>query len=167
MDVLFIRHATAEPARENGDAARELTDAGREESRNTARALKVIDCVPQTVLTSPLTRARQTAEIVAETCGLNGPKEEEALSPPGNPEALADHVLRLMDEKLDVVAVVGHAPSLDHCLAYLTAAADDIGTSLSKAGAGCVRLRTKKIGLKTQLRWLMHREQLAMLARLA
>ncbi|MFP4052798.1 MAG: phosphohistidine phosphatase SixA [Phycisphaerae bacterium] len=167
MDVLFIRHASAEPEGDAGDEARALTEEGFAEAGRTARAIEEMGLDIQHLLTSPLKRARQTAEVVAEAHGAGTPVENEALRPNGSPEALAAQLLTLLDEGLQVVAAVGHSPGIDECLAFLVSGSLDVGTSLSKAGVGCVRVADKRRGLKTRLRWLMHREQLATLATLA
>ncbi len=167
LKVLFIRHASAEPADENTpDELRPLNDAGRAEARRSAEAIRAMDLTIGAIYTSPLLRARQTAEIVAEVHGAQAPREDPSLLPDGAPAEFAGRMLGELDAGPDVIAAVGHGPSIDRCMAYLVAGAEDIGTSLSKAGVGCVQLADKRKGLKTKLRWLLHREQLAAMSRL-
>lgn len=163
MDVLFIRHASAEAAGAAGDPARRLTQKGRSESRLTARALAAMGAQPQALLTSPLHRAQETAEIIASTLGAPDPVAADCLAPPGDASALCGRLIQLNAAGVDAVAVIGHAPSLDEFIARLTANTNDVGTSLSKAGAACVALPAPDSGQPPQLRWLMHREQLAMI----
>ncbi len=70
-----MRHATA-VERLGGailnDSQRPLTDDGRAETRMMANALKKLNAKPTMVVSSPLTRARQTAEIILEVLGPAG-----------------------------------------------------------------------------------------------
>ncbi len=164
MDVVFIRHAAAEPAGEGGDPARRLTDKGKDQSRRTARALAAMGVKIDAILTSPLARAAQTAEIVAAELGTPGPVQTDCLAPPGDVDELSDVLAGLRGEGIETVAVVGHAPSMDELLAHLAVGVDDIGTSLNKAGAACVALPDPHSHDVAELRWLMRRQQLAMIA---
>jgi phosphohistidine phosphatase SixA len=65
MKLYLLRHATAEDAAAS-DAARELTRDGREEARIAGQALVALGVKPDHILTSPLVRARQTADLVAK-----------------------------------------------------------------------------------------------------
>ena len=81
MEILFVRHATAEAAGRGGDAARKLTGKGVQEAKMLAGALKAMGVAPDKVLTSPLARAAQTAAILGERLGAD--VEESALLAPG------------------------------------------------------------------------------------
>jgi len=164
MDVLFVRHGSAEPAGREGDSARRLTAEGKEESRRTARALVAMGVDLQAVLTSPLVRAAETAGIVAKVLGASDPIQADCLAPPGDVEELRTRLKGFEADGAKAVAVVGHAPSLDEFIARLAAGADDVGISLSKAGAACVTLPAPRSAKPPELRWLMHRRQLAMIA---
>ncbi len=167
LKVLFIRHASADSADENTpDEQRSLNDAGFIEARRTAEAIRAMDLTIETIYTSPLLRARQTANVLAEVHEVERVLDDPSLLPDGAPGEFAGRMLERLAEGPGVIAAVGHGPSIDQCLAYLVAGAEDIGTSLSKAGVGCVQLADKKSGLKTKLRWLMHREQLAAMSQL-
>lgn len=76
MIVVFIRHGTAEKAKNNdGDAQRALTPDGREKiTRAAAGIARLLSGSAGLFLwSSPLVRARQTAEILAEQMGLSKP----------------------------------------------------------------------------------------------
>ncbi len=69
MPLLLVRHAVAEDAHPLGDEARALTAEGRAAFR--AHARKLARLTPMTgIVTSPLVRAVQTAELLAEAFGL-------------------------------------------------------------------------------------------------
>jgi phosphohistidine phosphatase len=113
-ELYLIRHGLAE-ARGDAwpdDARRPLSARGRARMRKSARGLARIGVTLDLVLTSPLARARETAEIVA-TAWKGGPPvvAVDSLAPGGGYEALvADlgkHAARHR------IALVGHAPAID------------------------------------------------------
>jgi broad specificity phosphatase PhoE len=72
-DFIFTRHGESEGNRDGimqGRLPSRLTDTGRTQARETGSAL--ISRPPDVILSSPLTRARETAEIIAETAGVTG-----------------------------------------------------------------------------------------------
>jgi len=163
MQVIFIRHATAEPAGAGGDAARRLTAKGRTGSAAAAEALSAMGVKLARVLSSPLVRAMQTAGIAAEAHGAEL-EEAEFLAPPGDAKAMRSRLAKLAGEAVETVGLVGHAPSLDELLGELAAGSDDIGVSLPKGGVACVELPPAESGDAPELRWLLRRKQLALLA---
>jgi len=164
MQALFIRHGSAEPAGAWPDADRALTEQGRQEVRRTARALTAMGVKLERVLCSPLTRAVETAGIVAEVHGGAEVDPAEFLAPPTDAKALRKRLAELAGQGLSAVGLVGHTPSLEACVAALVGRSGAIGLSLSKAGAACVEFDPDEPGGGSELRWLMRREQLAMLS---
>jgi len=163
MQVIFIRHGSAEPAGQAGDAARGLTDLGRRQVRTTAAGLKALGVGLNRVLCSPLVRAVQTAEIVAETHGVRQTQEVGFLVPPGDYNELLAVLEDCHAAGDAAVALIGHAPSLTELLGELLAGKPEIGVRLSCAGAACVELSDDD--RRAGLRWLMGADQLAALAR--
>ncbi len=72
MDLYLVRHATAEDRAETGDDERALTEEGKAKMIRATRGLAKLKVRPDLILASPLRRARETAEILAE--GLNRAK---------------------------------------------------------------------------------------------
>ena len=62
----ILRHGEAEPAVSGGDAARPLSPAGRRAVAALAAALAIEGWGPKRIFSSPILRARQTAEIVRD-----------------------------------------------------------------------------------------------------
>ena len=63
MEIILLRHGKAEPhGHPQGDAARALVPKGEEQSRRAGDFLRAAGILPEIVLTSPLVRAKQTAE---------------------------------------------------------------------------------------------------------
>src|SRR5271168_1104435 len=126
MKLYIVRHAIAEEHGSTGDdAERALTDSGRlKMARNTA-GLRKLKVAPPLILTSPLRRARETAEILAE--GLGGTIEELAELGPGfEPPAIVKAIGRY--SQLDSLAMVGHQPGLGRLAAFLLSGAERRGT---------------------------------------
>ncbi len=164
MHVVFIRHASAEASADGGDAKRPLTKHGKGEANATARAIKRLGVRLDIVISSPLVRAVQTAEIVAKVHKGAAVVADDSLAPPADAVAVARRLRELQQEGVSAVALVGHLPSLDECLARVAAGVHSIGTSFSKAGAACVVLGADAANGKAELLWYLHRKHLAMLA---
>src|SRR5208337_3657857 len=66
MMLYILRHATAEEAASSGDdGARKLTERSKEKMRGAAAGLRAMGVKFNVILTSPLARAAETAEIVS------------------------------------------------------------------------------------------------------
>ena len=120
MDLYLIRHADAVSVGEGvaSDEERPLSAKGRDQSKALAGALQRQDVCLGTILTSPLVRARQTAEGMLES--WNGPRpkllESEHLEPGFRPKQLASYLNEL---KAKGVALVGHQPDMSAWAAWL------------------------------------------------
>ncbi len=121
MKLYLMRHGPAEDVAESGlDADRMLTPKGRERVRDVAKLLVAEDEAPLHVMSSPLVRAVQTAEIVAAvTCvhdraGSLTIRRELALGEGGL--ALVD-VLRHAPMKRTIL--VGHEPDMSALAGHL------------------------------------------------
>lgn len=117
MVVVFIRHGIAEKSRNpETDAARELTPEGRRKMARIAKGLErmVPDLEDAYLWTSPLVRARQTAEVLADRLEtLQKCKEQPFLAEP-EWEGPAS-ALRSLPANATVL-MVGHEPYLgDWC----------------------------------------------------
>jgi phosphohistidine phosphatase len=83
--------------------------------RSTARGIAEQHPNFDGILTSPLVRARQTAEPVAKAIQKD-PIETEALSPWADPKEILEEIER---RKLSRSLLVGHMPHLGKLLGYL------------------------------------------------
>jgi phosphohistidine phosphatase len=118
MLLYLCRHAKAAPG--EPDAARELASEGREQALALGELLAARPDVPVLVLSSPLVRARQTAEAIAQATGAPL-RIEERLAPGATAAAL---VAALAGE-MGPVATVGHQPDCSEIAVVLTG--DDPG----------------------------------------
>ena len=142
MELLIVRHAIAVERGEPGmpDEARPLSPEGREKFRKAARGLAAIVKRPDLLLTSPLLRARQTAEIAAAAWGRVKPRELPALADgdfDGLGSALADVPAGAL------VATFGHEPHVSDLLARLLGGVAPERLTFRKGGAALVELPGK------------------------
>jgi phosphohistidine phosphatase len=149
--LYLVRHAVAEePAAGVADEARRLTRRGGKRFARLVRRLAGAGVAIDLIATSPLVRARQTAEILAETLPA-APRIEvvDALAPPADWQALVEWTVQ---QDAGRVAWVGHAP----CIGRLVALAIGDGTAavrMQKGAIACVRLDDGP-GLTGELDWL-------------
>jgi phosphohistidine phosphatase len=113
MLVFLVRHAHADKG--DPDELRALSERGRGEARAVARRLAEHETPPALVLTSPLLRARQTAEPIAQASGAEL-RADERLAPGLTPDGL----VAALDDEPGPVAVVGHQPDFSEIAFALT-----------------------------------------------
>jgi phosphohistidine phosphatase len=155
MELLIVRHAIAlerDRQRWRDDGARPLSPAGIRQSRKAAAGLKEYSKRPDRLLTSPLVRARQTAQILTDVARWPQAEETPELSPGG--AALA--VLTLLgQERSKVVAVVGHEPDLGVLLtACLLGEGGALAIEMKKNAVACVSFEGSPRAGRAVLKWL-------------
>ena len=114
MNELYVlRHGIAVDPGSSGlpDDARQLTQKGINRMRQIAAALATLDLELDAIVTSPLIRARQTAEIVADALGLRGRLETSNVLQTGSDAATIERWLRQRAEAR--LMIVGHNPTLE------------------------------------------------------
>ena len=139
MKLLVVRHATAVERGTPGipDDERPLTPAGARRFRKAARGLAAIVPRPDLLLTSPLPRARRTAELAAAAWKRVEIREVAALASgdfDGLAAALADCPAN------SHVAIFGHEPHLSALLARLLGGSRDACLTFKKGGVALVEL---------------------------
>jgi phosphohistidine phosphatase len=111
--LYLIRHGIAEERGEAwpDDTKRPLTDEGMSRLRKSARALERLGVSFDVVLTSPLVRTQQTAEIVASAISPKPPIiNVDALAPGGSSTAVISELEK--HSKRMRIAIVGHEPGI-------------------------------------------------------
>lgn len=155
MDLLIIRHAIAfdrDRHRWSDDADRPLSPAGIRRARKAATGLKQLTNRPQRLLTSPLARARQTAQILTHVAGW--PQAEEVPELSADEPALAVLAL-LARDRSKLIAVVGHQPGLGHLLATcLLGAGAALPIEMKKNAVACVSFERAPRAGHAALKWL-------------
>jgi phosphohistidine phosphatase len=110
MKLYVMRHGPAEDVASSGrDSDRALTLSGRDRVRGVARALVTGDEAPVAIVSSPLVRALQTAEIVAAIAGVAQVEVSREMGPGGDALTFVGELLRNGRKR---VMVVGHEPDL-------------------------------------------------------
>jgi phosphohistidine phosphatase len=139
MDLYVIRHAEAQPLGKGGiedDADRPLTEAGHAQCGKVAKALERQGVHLERLVTSPLLRARQTADDLLQ--GLASPKPGlhicDQLAPGGKRRKLTRFLRGLGAQS---IAVVGHMPDLAIYAAWLIGSRK-AQIDLAKAGVACI-----------------------------
>jgi phosphohistidine phosphatase len=153
MDLFVLRHGEAGNRMTvvEEDSKRPLTPEGRAEIQKIARALKTIGFRTSRICSSPLRRARETAEIAAKI--LKIPLEEwDELKPDGNKEALYRKLARL--EQNSRLILVGHEPYLTSLIGEIIGATS-AKIVLKKGGVGKVRITSFTPRISGELRWLL------------
>lgn len=152
-NLYFLRHGVAHDRDEwrgDSDELRPLTEAGRAAMRHQAVILARLGLKLSAIFSSPLVRARQTADLVAEAFPNVSLIEDPLLKPGFNSEALAK--LLKTHRPQGAILLVGHEPDFSEVIAALT----DGHVVMKKGGLARVRLATKldKRELRGELLWL-------------
>ncbi|MGO9519491.1 MAG: phosphohistidine phosphatase SixA [Candidatus Korobacteraceae bacterium] len=112
MDIYFLRHASAnhyDPAKD--DDKRPIDKTGEQQCHDVGLALAALDLELDVIISSPLTRGIQTAEIVAAELGYKDKiVTDDALRPEASWSAFQELMTRLGKKK--AIMVVGHNPSM-------------------------------------------------------
>lgn len=155
MFIYLVRHGIA-AARFAGtdDRARALTPEGFEKMRFIKDALANLGVKFDEIWTSPLLRARQTADILATGARKDIPvKTVASLEPGGDFGAL--RTLLAEHAHLESVALVGHEPCLSEFMSHLLGASPSLMIRFKKGGVALVEIDDFKSPLRGELCWLL------------
>ena len=138
MELYFLRHGEAEPAGPGrSDEERSLTDRGRKQTLRVAQALHRAGVRPDRILTSPLRRARQSGEILAEVLGVAAEADDRVLC---SACTLGSVRTLISDHPGERLALVGHEPHCSRLVAQLAGGASiHMGTGAA-ARVDCERV---------------------------
>ncbi len=163
-ELYLLRHAIAVERRKEGhedDAQRPLTPEGERKMQRIAEAMRKLDLAFDLILSSPLVRARQTADIVAEEFKLTECRKFSShLAPEGDPRDLIRELKRLYRSSRRVI-LVGHEPYLSSLMATLLAGRTDIDINLKKGGLCLLSIGSLQHGRCAVLEWLLTPRQMA------
>jgi phosphohistidine phosphatase len=156
MDLHLMRHGIACELGEHGvtrDSERPLTAEGRQRTRAVARGLLTLDVRPDLIATSTLTRAVETARLVADVLAHARPVEEHDFLEPG---ARPDEILAwLKGLSAGSVLLVGHMPDLGELASFLLCGALEADIQFKKAAVCRLVFDHAPAAGKARLEWLM------------
>ena len=132
MILYFLRHGKAGSPRAKDDDARKLTDAGVAALRAAAPLWRRLNLRPDVVLSSPLPRALQTAELFCHAVG-GSPVADDRLRPGASWSDLAQSMAAHADARR--VMFVGHEPDLSAAIGELSGAT---AVRMRKGGLCCL-----------------------------
>jgi phosphohistidine phosphatase len=167
MQLLVVRHGIAvereEWAKEHSDdRGRPLTDEGKKKMKECAKGLRALVPRLDVLVTSPLTRALQTAAILAKVYDKGEPVVVDALSPGQHPPALATWLRTQGTQK--TVAIVGHEPGLGATVSWFTAGSERSFLELGKGGACLLDLGDRIEAGDAMLLWVLRPSHLRALS---
>jgi len=167
MKLLIVRHAIAQDRRlyatsNKNDDLRPLTPKGCRRMGVIARGLRRLEPGVEQLATSPLVRAVQTAEILAETFGASAPLQAPVLAPGSGPRNVGRWLATQTDNAL--LALVGHEPDLSQLVSWLTTGTTGGCVRFKKGAAGLLECRSPLEAGACRLCWLLTPRQLRMLA---
>jgi phosphohistidine phosphatase len=157
-EIYLVRHAIAAERGDDwpDDTKRPLTERGIDRFRESVGGLKALDAVIEEIFTSPLVRAKQTADLLAAgVSGRPSVKLLDALAPGHAPATMMAQLTKVAKRRC--IALVGHEPDLGELAAHLIGARQplpfkkggicriDLAGLSSKAGGTLVWFVTPKI----------------------
>ena len=145
MKLYLLRHGKADwPNWNQPEDERPLTEEGKKEVAAVAKFLKRLEITPE-ILTSPLPRASQTAEIAGKYLKV-GVRTDSGLRPGFDAKQLRRILKNFAGKSL---MIVGHDPDFTRTIFQLTGG----NAKMSKAGVALIELETNS--MEGELRWLV------------
>jgi len=123
LELYLIRHGVAAERGEDfpDDSKRPLTHTGISRLKKEAKALEALGVGFDHIITSPLVRTRQTADVFAETLKSKPSlSQSDALAPAGTSTAVIQELAKHM--RKGRIALVGHEPNIGELAARLIGA---------------------------------------------
>jgi len=165
MELLIVRHGIAQARGAAGvasDFERPLTADGRSRTRQAAEGLRALGYKPDRIGTSPLRRALETADILAqvlcpevavEQCGFLGEGAD------------TEDVARWLKESREqTVLVVGHMPDVADIASGFLSRRSLLDMTFKKAAVCCVSFQERPAPGEGRLEWMLQPRHLRALA---
>jgi phosphohistidine phosphatase len=166
MNLFLLRHGLAVERGSPGfanDAVRPLTPKGRRQLLKTTAALKKMELSFDLIFSSPLLRAKQTAEIVAGALKLKRRLVFAAELPPGgDAQKLIQRISALKPPPQNIL-LVGHEPALGELISLLVTGTAGAGFALKKGGLAKLEAERLCAGNCATLAWLLTPAQMKLM----
>lgn len=161
MHVFFLRHGEAgrRVSIPSKDMERALTESGKREIEEVGESLERMNLEFNKIVSSPLARARETAEIVANNQKKSGKVELwDELRPEGNRLDLFRKLSKIRQDA-DVL-IVGHEPYLSNVIGEIISGNLASRIAIKKGGLARVQILSFSPKPSGELRWLLTPRQL-------
>jgi len=154
MLIYILRHGIAEDSvAGQSDSDRALTPEGKKKLRNVLRVAQEAGVAPALILTSPLKRAVQTAQLAAEMLDYKGDLlRTEALEPGSHPRMVWEEIRVHKDEP--AILLSGHEPLFSSLTAYLLGC-PELQVDFKKGALACVEVDRFPAEPHGALRWFI------------
>jgi phosphohistidine phosphatase len=185
MKLILIRHGIAEDVSESGsDEDRNLTEDGQKKFKKVAAGILKCERKIDKVISSPLLRAIQTAEIFLTKLHSEKAKPEEPtlsirikaadslvpeklsiLRPNANPHEFCQWLKsNYKTEMIETLVVVGHEPHLSALCSLLLTGRNENFFEFRRGGAACLELYIRPNDIRGNLDWFLKPSQLRRLS---
>jgi phosphohistidine phosphatase len=158
MELYLLRHAIAVLRGTAGyadDSMRPLTREGARKMRRIAEGMRALGLEFDVILSSPFTRARETAELVAKAFSAEEILFfEDSLAVAGDHRTLVDR-LKKKYGSCKRVLLVGHEPSMSEFISMLIAGDTGLSITLKKGGLCKLTIDSLRYGRCATLEWLL------------
>jgi phosphohistidine phosphatase len=166
VNIFILRHgeAGARVPVASRDTERSLTETGKDEMEKIAESLLRLRVEFDKIASSPLKRAKETAEIVTKVYEKDSPKLEmwDELKPEGSKQELLQKLSKLKQDS-DIM-LVGHEPYLSTLIGEVISGSPGARISLKKGGIAKVQILSFSPKVTGELRWLLTPRQLKKLS---
>lgn len=158
MDIILMRHgrATERGSHTGPDEQRLLTGDGLKRLQRAMPGLRRVVPHVDRVVTSPLLRARQTAELVAALYAV--PLEEQHVLAPGSEPSIINRWLARQHDA--VLLLAGHEPDLGRLASWYLTGSDESFLPLKKGAICMIHFDGKPTAARGELRLLFTAGQL-------
>jgi phosphohistidine phosphatase len=167
MKLSLLRHGIAVERADSGDeddSKRSLTAKGERRMRRSAEGLLVLGLTYDLILSSPYLRARQTADIVAQTLKTaEGVHLSDTLTPAGSPRQLLAALHADYHERQSIL-LVGHEPYLSRLISTLLTGGPNLSVVMKRGGLCTLDVETLRFGRCARLVSLLTPSQLRRLS---
>lgn len=168
MKVLLIRHAIAEDytlfsLSGQADDLRPLTTKGKTKMKKGIRGLQKLVSQVHHIVSSPLRRAIQTADLVAQSYPDAHREILSALAPRGSTTTILEH-LQGYSNTSHVIVLIGHEPHLGELATWLLSGHIDTWLPLKKGSACLLEFSGEVAAGQADLCWVLTPKQLRMLS---
>jgi len=166
MQLFLLRHGIAVEPGTRGfedDFARPLTDKGRRQLRKNIAAIEELASKFDLILSSPLVRAKQTAEIVAKQMKLKKRLRFTSALAPGGAAAILVRQLEREKPAPEKVLLVGHEPDLSRLISLFTTGGYQMRVDFKKGGLCKLEVEKLKAGQCARLAWLLTPKQMKLI----